>query len=370
MQYVFVMTHPIFIPLMEKLEDGISSLFKNRWFSHLFFWVSFILFHGILWGSYDEEYGSAFIIQSIFLPIKILVSYFSIYVLLPKYILKGKWLQFVLLLVISAFSAGVLHRLTAYYIEYPLYFPEYIDGRVFNLFKILKGVASTYPVVFLALAIKLLKYWYVNQQDKQILAHEKLDAELKFLKTQIHPHFLFNTLNNLYALTLKKSDYAPEVVLKLSELINYMLYECNVPKVLLDNELNFIKNYIEIERIRHSDEFKIKAVTNGDTANIYIAPMLLIPFLENSFKHGVNGAVENSWIDFDLTIEGNMLLMRIENSIGEAQELHDIPHHGIGLKNVKRRLDLLYPEDYELNIQEYKDTFVVVLKLVVKKEIQ
>lgn len=355
---------------MEKLEQKIETLFKNRWFIHLFFWVSFVLFHGILWGSYDEEYTKALAIQLMFLPVRVLMTYYSLYILLPKYILKGRWLRFGFLLVASAFSGGLLYRLIAYYLEYPLYYPEYIDGQVLNLFKILKGIVSIYPVVFLALAIKMLKYWYVSQQDKQILAHEKLDAELKFLKTQIHPHFLFNTLNNLYALTLKKSDYAPEVVLKLSELINYMLYECNAPKVLLDNELNFIKNYIEIERIRHSDEFSIKAVTNGETANIYIAPMLLIPFLENSFKHGVNGAIEDSWIDFDLTIEGNELFMRLENSIGDTQELPDVSHQGIGLKNVKRRLDLLYPEDYELNIQEYKNTFVVVLKIVVKKEEQ
>lgn len=354
---------------MEKLEEGVSRLFNNRWFSHLFFWVSFVLFHGVLWGSYDEDYSKAFTIQLMFLPVKVVLTYYSLYVLLPKYLLKGRWLPFGFLLIASALLGGVLHRLIAYYIEYPLYFPEYIDGQVLVLFKIFKGVVSNYPVVLLALAIKLLKYWYVSQQDKQILAHEKLDAELKFLKTQIHPHFLFNTLNNLYALTLKKSDYAPEVVLKLSELINYMLYECNAPKVLLDNELNFIKNYIEIERIRHSDDFAIKAMTNGETANIYIAPMLLIPFLENSFKYGVNETIENSWIDFDLTIEGDTLLMRLENSKASVQEVSGIEHQGIGLKNVKRRLDLLYKDDYELNVQDYNDTFVVVLKIVVKKNL-
>lgn len=352
---------------MEKLEYHLQILFKNRWFSHPFFWISLVLFHGVLWGNYDEAYPKSFLIQLMFLPVRMLLTYYTIYVLLPKYLLKGNWFPFALLFVTSAFSGGLLYRLTVYYIEYPLYYPEHINGDILNPFKIFKGIVSVYPVVFLALVIKLLKYWYINQQDKQILAHEKLDAELKFLKTQIHPHFLFNTLNNLYALTLKKSDHAPEVVLKLSELINYMLYECNVPKVLLDNELNFIKNYIEIERIRHSDEFSIRAVTNGDTDNTYIAPMLLIPFLENSFKHGINGSMENSWIDFDLTVADNMLMMRIENGIAETQEVSDLKHQGIGLKNVKRRLDLLYPEDYELNIQEYKDIFVVVLKIVIRK---
>ncbi|MGL1888817.1 MAG: histidine kinase [Reichenbachiella sp.] len=353
---------------MGKLEDSFRGLFEQRWFSHLIFWFSFVLFHSTLWGSYDDEYTEAFIIQLMFLPVRILLTYYTLYILLPKYILKGRWVSFGFLLIASAFSGGLLHRLIAYYIEYPIYYPEHIDGNVLNLFKILKGIVSIYPVVFLAMAIKLLKYWYINQQDKQILAHEKLDAELKFLKSQINPHFLFNTLNNLYALTLKKSDYAPEVVLKLSELISYMLYECNAPKVLLDNELNFIKNYIEIERMRHGDDLQIKAMINGDSTNIYIAPMILIPFIENSFKHGINEELNKSWVDLDLTVDENTLVMKLENSKSETQNLPNT-EQGIGLKNVIRRLDLLYGEDYELKVQDHARTYVVDLKIIIKKTI-
>lgn len=351
---------------MGNLEAKIRKLFRNRLFSHILFWLSYVVFHAALWGSYKGEWKLAFIDQFIYLPVKIVITYYTIYVLLPKYVLKGKWLSFAFLLMASALTGGTFYRLITYYIEYPLFYPKYLNEPVLQIFKIFKGIVQIYPVVFLATTIKILKHWYVNQQDKQILAHEKLEAELKFLKTQIHPHFLFNTLNNLYALTLKKSDYAPEVVLKLSELINYMLYECNAPKVPLDNELNFIKNYIEIERMRHGDDLDIKAMITGDTSGVYVAPMIILPFLENSFKHGVNEELDKSWVYLDLSIIENTLKLSIENSKSETQRLDD-HEHGIGLKNVKRRLDLLYRDDYRLDIIDGAKTFTVMMEINFRK---
>lgn len=351
---------------MGSIEARIRDLFKNRLFSHIIFWFSYVVFHAALWGSYKGEWELAFIDQLIYLPVKIIITYYTIYVLLPKYVLKGKWVSFAFLLIASALTGGTLYRLITFYVEYPLYYPKYLNEPVLQMFKIFKGIVQIYPVVFLATTIKILKHWYVNQQDKQILAHEKLEAELKFLKTQIHPHFLFNTLNNLYALTLKKSDHAPEMVLKLSELINYMLYECNAPKVPLNNELNFIKNYIEIERMRHGDNLDIKAMITGETTGVYVAPMIILPFLENSFKHGVNEELDKSWVYLDLSIIENKLKLSIENSKSETQRLDD-HEHGIGLKNVKRRLDLLYRDDYRLDIIDGAKTFTVMMEINFRK---
>ena len=360
------MAENVYLLQMGTLETKIRLLFKSRLFSHALFWLSYVVFHATLWGSYKGEWEHAFIDQLIYLPVKIVIAYYTIYVLLPKYVLKGKWVSFSFLLVASALTGGTLYRLITFYVEYPLYYPQYLDEPVLLIFKIFKGIIQIYPVVLLATTIKILKHWYVNQQDKQILAHEKLEAELKFLKTQIHPHFLFNTLNNLYALTLKKSDQAPEMVLKLSELINYMLYECNAPKVPLDNELNFIKNYIEIERMRHGDNLDIKAMITGETAGVYVAPMIILPFLENSFKHGVNEELEKSWVYLDLSIHENVFKMSVENSKSETQRLDD-HEHGIGLKNVKRRLDLLYRDDYRLDIVDGTKTFTVLMEINFRK---
>lgn len=344
---------------------SIEELFNNRTFTHCLFWAAYVIFYSTLWGSYHDDYGKQFIIQLIALPVKMLLTYFTLYYLLPKFLFPGKWIPFVGILLFSALSAGILQRFVAYYIEYPLYYPQNLTSPVFYPYKILKGIVGIYPVVFLALAIKLLKYWYINQKDKQTLVNEKLESELKFLKTQIHPHFLFNTLNNLYALTLKKSDHAPATVLKLADLINYMLYECNVDKVPLDKEINFVKNYIEIEKMRHGDNLDVQVNISGNTNAVDIAPMLILPFLENSFKHGVNEELEASKVVFDLKAFEKKLELKIENTKSETQNLiTNGKGEGIGLKNVKRRLDLLYPEKHTLNIVNNESLYSISLEII------
>ena len=144
-----------------------------------------------------------------------------------------------------------------------------------------------YPVAFTAIAIKLLKYWYMNQKAHQILTQEKLAAELKFLKTQIHPHFLFNTLNNLYYLAYSKSENTTEVIAKLSQMMRYMIYESNHAKVLLSREVEYMQNYISLERLRLNNQIPIKFDVEGNTEDVWITPLIFITFLENAFKHGV-----------------------------------------------------------------------------------
>lgn len=342
------------------MNQGIKTLFSNKTFCHLVFWLSYVAFYGTLWGSYDGEWEESFVGELIYLPVKVAITYYSIYVLLPKFVLKGKWVTFILLLLLSALAAGIAQRLISYYIVYPLYYPQYLDSDPIVMFKVFKGIVGIYPVVFLAAAIKVLKFWYVNQQDRQILTNEKLESELKLLRTQIHPHFLFNTLNNLYALTLKKSDQAPAMVLKLSELISYMLYDCNAPKVLLNDELKFVENYIEIEKMRHGDQLTIKSIIEGETSKVYLAPMMILPFLENSFKHGVNEELNQSWVSLNLKVLDEQLTLDIKNSKSDTQQLSN-QSEGIGLKNVKRRLDLLYKEQYTLEIIDQPKTFEIKL---------
>lgn len=220
---------------------------------------------------------------------------------------------------------------------------------------------SIYPVTFVAVAIKLLKYWYANQQAQQVLTQEKLQAELKFLKTQIHPHFLFNTLNNLYALTLKKSERAPEMVLKLSELINYMLYECTSEEVPLEKEIKFIRNYGDIEKIRYGDKLDIDIRVTGDLKDRKIAPLVFLPFVENCFKHGASEELQQSWVKVTIDAQPHGILTKVENnkaSINGADK-----KEGIGIANVRRRLDLIYPDQHELKIINGQETFLVILTI-------
>jgi two-component system LytT family sensor kinase len=336
-------------------------IFKNRIFLHTLFWVAHVVFYATLWGSFEENYEQTFLEQLMFLPGQMLFTYFVLYFLLPRYILKGQYTAFTIIFLISSFAVGTLQRYIAFQIDYPLYYPEALKDPFFYFPKIVKFFVNIYPVVFTALTIKLLKYWYANQQAQQILTKEKLEAELKFLKTQIHPHFLFNTLNNLYALTLKKSEKAPEMVLKLSELINYMLYECAADEVPLSKEVKFIQNYISIERMRYGDKLELDVRVSGDTSSVYIAPMIILPFVENCFKHGASEELQQGWVTVQIEATTETILIKVENSKAHTENNHN--GTGIGVQNVKRRLSLLYPNRHELKILDGKETFLVILTI-------
>jgi sensor histidine kinase YesM len=336
-------------------------IFKNRFFQHSLFWFVHVVFYATLWGSFQENYQQTFIEELIFLPGEMLLTYFVLYHLLPRYILTGRYATFSIIFLASSFAVGILQRYIAFQIDYPLYYPEALKDSFLYFPKIIKLFVGIYPVVFTALTIKLLKYWYANQQAQQILTKEKLEAELKFLKTQIHPHFLFNTLNNLYALTLKKSEKAPEMVLKLSELINYMLYECTADEVPLAKEIKFIQNYISIEKMRYGDKLEVDIRSSGEIGTSSIAPMIILPFVENCFKHGASEELQQGWVTVQIEASADTILIKVENSKSNNENNHH--GTGIGIQNVKRRLSLLYPERHELKILDGKETFLVILTI-------
>ena len=343
------------------MKRSIQVLFQNRILQHTLFWVAHVVFYATLYGSFEENYGQTFLEKLIYLPVDMIFTYFTMYFLLPKFLLPGRYTEFFLWFLASSFIAGLGQRYVAYAIHYPLYYPQYLKDPFFYFPKIIKMFVSIYPVTFTAVAIKLLKYWYANQHAQQVLVEEKLHAELKFLKTQIHPHFLFNTLNNLYALTLKKSDKAPEMVLKLSELINYMLYECKSDVVSLSKEIKFIRNYVDIEKMRYGDKVEVDIRITGEVNERTIAPLILLPFVENAFKHGASENLLQSWVKVSIDAHADHLVIKVENS--KAGENGQNGSEGIGIQNVKRRLDLIYPAQHELKIINGEETFLVVLSI-------
>lgn len=343
------------------VKQKFDWLLGNRLLQHLLFWVAHVVFYGTLYGSFQDNYAQTYTEELIYLPVKMAFTYFTLYFLLPRYLLRGEYLPFFTWFVVASFVAGTVQRYVAFSIHYPLYYPEWLSEPFFWFPKIVKTFAAIYPVVFAAVAIKLLKYWYTNQKAQQVLTQEKLQAELKFLKTQIHPHFLFNTLNNLYALTLKKSDKAPETVLKLSELINYMLYECRSDEVALSKEIKFIRNYIDIEKMRYGDKLDIDLRVTGDVGERTIAPLILLPFVENCFKHGASEDLQQSWVKVSIDSHSDHVVIKVENS--KAGENGVKREEGIGITNVKRRLDLLYPNKHELKIMNGAETYLVILSI-------
>jgi hypothetical protein len=211
------------------------------------------------------------------------------------------------------------------------------------------------------------------QQKNTDLEQKKLETELKLkeaelnlLKAQIHPHFLFNTLNNLYGLTLEKSELAPDLVLRISDMLDYMLYKCNQPKVDLQNELKHLQNYIEIEQLRYGERLKMDISYSGEAGNLQIAPMLLLPFVENAFKHGVSKQISQPYIRMNISIQDLQLQLFLENSFNGAVQKEEDYSKGIGLKNVKKRLEMLYPEKYSLSVSNEETIFRVDFSILLE----
>lgn len=194
---------------------------------------------------------------------------------------------------------------------------------------------------------------------------EKISADLQLLKAQVHPHFLFNTLNNIYSLSLKSSPKTPELILKLSSLLSYMLYDCKAEEVRLEKEIEMIKNYIDLEKERYGNEVEISWSAEGDTKSKFIAPLLILPFLENAFKHGVSEQIEKSWISVDISLKQNILKCKVANSKNERTSYSG---YGTGIVNIKKRLDFIYPKSHELRLNDEDNFFVAALQVSLNNE--
>lgn len=195
---------------------------------------------------------------------------------------------------------------------------------------------------------------------------EKATAELQLLKAQVHPHFLFNTLNNIYSFSIENSPKTPGLILKLSSLLSYMLYDCKTEEVRLEKEVEIMKDYIDLERERYGNRIEISWSIDGDIKDKFIAPLLLLPFLENAFKHGLSEQIEKPWLGIDISVKGNMLRCKIANSANEDVQPSK---NGIGIDNVKKRLNLLYNGKHELKIKQEEQFFVVSMMLIVSEAV-
>ena len=341
----------------------VNALLNLRWFRHALYWTVTVLFFTFFWGSEMNSYRSVFLNELMSLPPKLLAVYLVLEILVPKLLFRKQVLLFTLATVATMAACGTLLLIDQYYISYPLlqiYTPSKLQ---INRFDALSSMVDINTVLIIPLVLKIVEHGYRNLQRSEMLEKEKLETELKFLKTQIHPHFFFNTLNNLYSLVLKKSDSAPDVVLMLSELMRYVLYESNTPKVSLSNELKHISNYINLEKLRLPTDSEIRFAVNGNTNAITIEPMLLIPVVENCFKHVSPSSNNTSWIIIEISIAEGYLTLTTENSIEPEKAAAEKGPHGVGMKNVKRRLELLYPGKYELKAISDDYTYLCKLRI-------
>ena len=230
-----------------------------------------------------------------------------------------------------------------------------------------KNVLPFLHVGGIALSIKLLLYWYQQKQQTIEAEKQKTAAELQLLKAQLHPHFLFNTLNNLYAYTLESSPRSPEIVMKLSELLRFMIYESNTPKIPLTKEINLIQSYVTLEKLRYGDRLDISLTITGDVGKYQIAPFLLLPFVENAFKHGTSKQLDQCWISLNLSIADFVMYFKLVNSVEPEKGENQTKIGGIGLLNVKKRLELLYKGKNGFEAKRLEDVFVVDLEVTLEE---
>ena len=329
---------------------------------HVFFWIVFYFFL-IIADNSEAPLVTKMVSLGIRLFFYIVAVSVNIYYLFPRLLKKDKLYSYLFSLILWAFVITQLELIIHYLI---LSIRTSSFSEVYTLQNMAKFFLSIFFIVFSSSIFQIINDWMEHQRERKDLQRQNLKSELKFLKSQINPHFFFNTLNSLYALTLKKSDRAPEIVLKLSDMMRYMLYESNERLISLQQEISYIKNYLELEKLRHGENFVMDIDIEGNPDGHQIAPLLFIPFLENSFKHGIDHELQSGYVKMKLSVSDNALALRVSNSIPK-EALNPIPSKekagGIGLSNVRRRLNILYPNRYKLETGEIGEEYVVKLEL-------
>ena len=361
---------------------------KYRFRRHLLFWITWCLYFALTYlvpfswvPAWDlkgpmpqiEKYGVVvsclriLMNSSLMTVVHIALVYGILYYFLPQYLSKSRnrigitVLLIVFVILIACFN--YLNFLMTFSISTRMGYFEKMPDMNYIIPIWIRQIVFNYPtIVGFAVAIKLLKRWYLKQKETEQLVREKINAELQLLKAQVHPHFLFNTLNNIYSFILNGSDRAPEMIKKLSSLLYYILNDCSRQRVPLDKEISMIQDYIALEQIRYGDRLNLSLHIQGTVKDKMISPLLLIPFVENSFKHGTSRMLTHPWVMLDIHIEKDFLEFKLTNNKPEYN--NESPgKKGIGLNNVKKRLELLYPETHSLKIVESDMSYEVFMKI-------
>lgn len=362
-----------------RLKVLYSGSGSGRVLQHILFWcvVTFLL--SLSYRTNLPDLKTSFITILFFVPIHLAYFYTIAYGVFPVFLRNRKGWQMLTCICLCTLLAGLAFRIVDITVA-DIYYrgvmksidPNYVPAsdqqdfwvRLKNPYLFVVSIEQTVLVVWISLALKFFRMWF----DRRNVA---LQAELNFLKTQIHPHFLFNTLNNLYALTLQNSPQAPNLVMGLSQILRYMLYECNTGCVLLLRDIEILENYMALEKLRYEERLDLNFSISGEPGNHRIAPLLLLPLVENAFKHGAGEQVGDVWINIDLAVKGNQLVFKVSNSRPGITPVPKRPGQtSIGLPNTRKRLEILYPGAHTLKVFEEEEMFVVILELALEKHLE
>jgi sensor histidine kinase YesM len=346
-----------------ELKFNSRKLFRSG--IHIIFWICAWLFFLFYYERYSEVNIYTIVASLVNLAVAIGTVYTFNYYLIPRFLLKERHIKFIAFSVIAIIifiylqlMLTVILFIKLLYTEQTL-FPKMIDVVMlfFNLFFI----------VFIAISIKFYKRWTEKDHKSQVIQREKVEAELQMLKTQINPHFLFNTLNSIYVLALRNAEKTAETVLQLSDILDYILYKLNEPTVLFSDELHIIENYISLEKIRFADRVELNLKVEVNDKDLKIPPMLIIPFVENAFKHGVGKSMDKSWINIEIRDTDDFLNIDVGNS--RKPGVQKSKSSGIGLENTIKRLNILYNNNYTFDKIETEYNYQIKLQLPKMKKL-
>ncbi len=333
-----------------------------RILKHASFWLAYLLLNVRL-QAFEETTNVWTVLKGelLTMPPKILLTYFVFYWTIPRFFNKKNKLLLLLELVVAFAAATLFYRWTIVQIIIPNLHPDLVGKRgFFDSYTLWWTAWDIFITIATATAIKLFRLFTQSRAHEQELQQQKLQSELSFLRAQTNPHFLFNTLNNLYGLARKKSDKTAESIMTLSKIMRFVLYDCRQPFIRLEQEVQVIDDHVSLEKLRYNDRLRVDFQKEIDDGNQQIAPLLLLPFVENAFKHGGKGTTGDAVISIKIQSGGGKLHFEVVNNLE-----HDTPREseGIGLKNVRRQLELTYPDRHQLEILPGGDLFQIRLDI-------
>lgn len=365
---------------------------KDRIKQHLLFWgvwyVYFAFTHAAFpFGDPEMSYFKNPVYtftESFFIVLALVpMTYGLLYFVLPKFILRKKYLLGLFVIIVFWFAGGILNLFLMGKIFPPLLSmllpSEYLplaprsEGASFFM-AVVATNKGAFSIAFSALMLKFGQHWYRKENRNLQLQKENAESQLRLLTAQVHPHFLFNTLNNIYSQTQIESPKGSKMIMGLSDILRYILYEGQKPMVRLTQELQLIVEYVNLEKIRYGNKLEVNVQIPATPNNLFIAPLLLLPFVENCFKHGTSNVLENPWINLKIELKDTTLEMKLMNGKAPAVEKEQ-KRSGIGINNVRQRLNLLYKDKYDLQIREDEEVFVVdlrveLIRITKKKQIE
>ncbi|MEO1263398.1 MAG: histidine kinase [Bacteroidota bacterium] len=347
---------------MYENQNIFEKTVRNRYVQHTLFWAaSFYILYRLFAISESVEWVDI-IYTFLFHFSLVTVVYLNLRLLIPSFLEKRNYLFYFFSLVVLILLGVGIHWVTFNWLDNIL-FPDYFFIDFYDFSDIVEFVFS---FIFISSLLMFSKSWFRQlETDRKInaLEKEKLDAEINALKGQVNPHFLFNSLNNLYSLSLDNDNRVPGIILRLSEMMRYLLYDTNVDKVLLEKEIEHLKNFIEMQELRLGDKVDIKFDIGGSPKSIKIAPLLFLPLVENAFKHGEKSSNKGAFVHVKLDIMENEISFQLTNRKGEVDQMFRKKSGGVGLKNLEKRLQLAYPNSFDFKNIDGTDSYTSVLKI-------